>query len=60
MTELEEMIALDDKLYFDRKACESAFLKGFVFGSLSVLVLFLFLTAAGWCAFNFCMSALHG
>ena len=54
---IEEMIALEDKLYFDRKACESAFIKGFVLGSTTVLVGFILIAAAGVTYFNWCMSA---
>lgn len=48
---IEQLIAHEDKLYFDRKACASAFLKGFIYGALTVTgissALYLAVLAAG-------------
>jgi len=57
---LEELITHTDKLYFDKKACRSAFLKGFILGSVSVLAFLVLAAAAGWCAFSWCIEGLHG
>ena len=35
-TTIADLIAAEDKLYFDKKACASAFLKGFILGAFTV------------------------
>lgn len=37
MTEIADLIAAEDKLYFDKKANASAFLKGFIYGAVSAI-----------------------
>lgn len=51
MTEIADLIAAEDKLYFDKKANASAFLKGFIYGAATVVgissAMFLVLKAVG-------------
>jgi len=51
MTEIADLIAAEDKLYFDRKAAQSALMKGFILGSIFGLTVATICGGAGFALF---------